>query len=62
VFKGTRLSVEFILDRMAGGFTGAELLNSFPTLKPEYIRAALACAAEALGVDSPISKDPQSRE
>ncbi|HEX8340404.1 MAG TPA: DUF433 domain-containing protein [Tepidisphaeraceae bacterium] len=48
VFKGTRLSVEFVLERLSDGSTEADMLNAYPTLRPEHIRAALACAAVAV--------------
>jgi len=46
VFKGTRLTVEHILNEMGAGMTEEELLENYPTLRPEHIRAARrACAA-----------------
>ena len=44
-FKGTRITVYDVLEYLAGGMTEAELLNDFPTLSPQHIRAALAFAA-----------------
>jgi uncharacterized protein (DUF433 family) len=44
--KGTRIPVAVILDNLAAGVSEAELLQSYPTLTPEAIRAALAYAAE----------------
>jgi len=49
VFKGTRLTVQLVLEHLADGWTESELLASFPTLKPEHVHAALACAAETFG-------------
>lgn len=43
--KGTRITVYDILEYLAGGTTEAELLDQFPSLRPEHIRAALAFAA-----------------
>jgi uncharacterized protein (DUF433 family) len=60
VFKGTRLSVQLLLERLADGWTTADLLASFPTLRPEHIQAALACAAEALSPLCVLSA-PESR-
>lgn len=48
VIAGTRLTVEFIVERLADGWTEDELLESYPGLKREQIRACLACAAEML--------------
>lgn len=39
VFKGTRLSVELVLERLAAGDTQEQMLQQYPTLKPEHIRA-----------------------
>lgn len=41
VVKGTRLSVEFILDLLAGGWTEADILESYPHLTAEDVRACL---------------------
>lgn len=40
VFKGTRLAVEFILERLGDGATEDDLLASYPRLTREHIRAA----------------------
>lgn len=45
VFKGTRLTVEHILKELGAGLTERELLDHYPTLKPEHIRAAHLYAA-----------------
>jgi len=44
--KGTRISVEQILDELAGGTTIDELLEAYPRLTHEAISAALAFAAD----------------
>lgn len=46
--KGTRLSVEFILDRFADGWTEKEVLENYPRLTPEDIRAVFAYATECM--------------
>jgi len=51
VIKGTRLTVELILERLGDGWSEDELLASFPHLKREHIRAAQAYAAAALSGD-----------
>ncbi len=43
--KGTRITVYDVLEYLAGGMTEAQLLEGFPSLRPEDIRAALAFAA-----------------
>jgi uncharacterized protein (DUF433 family) len=44
-FKGTRITVYDVLEYMAGGMTEPELLDNFPALTPEHLRAALMFAA-----------------
>jgi uncharacterized protein (DUF433 family) len=44
--KGTRIPAAIILDNLAAGMSETELLQSYPTLTPEAIRAVLAYAAE----------------
>ena len=43
--KGTRVPVAVILDSLAEGATGEEIIKSYPSLKTAHIRAALAYAA-----------------
>ena len=43
--KGTRFAVVDIIQLLASGMTTEELLEDFPSLKAEHIRAALAFAA-----------------
>ena len=45
VVKGTRLSVEFVLDMIAAGVSEAEILANYPRLTRA---AVLACIAYAL--------------
>lgn len=44
--RGTRIMVSVILDNLAEGVSETEILKSYPSLKPEDIRAAIAYAAE----------------
>ena len=48
IVKGTRISIEFIVDLLAAGWTHEQILDSYPSLKPDDIRACLACASEVL--------------
>ena len=43
--KGTRITVGDILQWLASGMSIPEILDDFPLLKEEHIRAALAFAA-----------------
>ncbi len=45
VIRGTRIPVELILRKLSEGATEAELVDAYPKLTPEDIRAALAYAA-----------------
>ena len=53
--KGTRIWVSLLLDFMADGMTSEEILEEYPQLKPDDLRAAIAYGAEAARerVDSP---------
>ena len=44
--RGTRITVSDVLEYLAGGMTEAEILQDFPELTREGIRACLAFAAE----------------
>jgi uncharacterized protein (DUF433 family) len=46
VVKGTRLSVEFILDILANDWTIEQILDEYPQLKREDIIAVLKYATE----------------
>jgi uncharacterized protein (DUF433 family) len=43
---GTRILVSVVLDNLAAGLSHADILRSYPTLKPDDIHAAIAYAAE----------------
>jgi uncharacterized protein (DUF433 family) len=51
VVKGTRITVELILEKIAGGESFEQLLEAHPHLTVEAIRAAVAFAAENLRAD-----------
>lgn len=44
--RGTRIWVSLIVDNLAEGIAEAEILQAYPQLAPEDIRASLAYAAE----------------
>ena len=44
--KGTRIMVTVILDNLAEGLTESAILNSYPTLKSEDVRAAIHYASD----------------
>ncbi len=43
---GTRVMVSVILDNLASGFTAEEIVESYPSISPEAVAAALRYAAE----------------
>jgi uncharacterized protein (DUF433 family) len=48
VIQGTRITIELILHRLAEGVNEAELLEDYPHLAPEGIRAAIAYGAASV--------------
>ncbi|WP_165245252.1 DUF433 domain-containing protein [Paludisphaera soli] len=48
VIKGTRLAVEFLLDLMAEGWPVEQILDNYPQLTADDLRAALHYAADSL--------------
>jgi uncharacterized protein (DUF433 family) len=51
VIAGTRITVELILEKLAGGETIEQILSAHPRLTREAIQAALAFAARVLRAD-----------
>lgn len=49
--RGTRISVELILEILASGGTPTGILESYPNLEPEGVAAAVRYAADALRGD-----------
>lgn len=48
VIKGTRLSVELVMDLLARGYSREQILQQYPSLSGEDVQACLAYAAEVL--------------
>ena len=44
--RGTRVMVSVILDNVAAGISTTEIIESYPSLTPDAIQAAIAYAAE----------------
>jgi uncharacterized protein (DUF433 family) len=40
--KGTRLSVDFLIERLASGWTEEQILDNYPRLKREDLQAVFA--------------------
>ena len=54
VIRGTRITVELILRKLSEGATEEMLLDAYPTLTREGIRAAIAYAADILAHEETI--------
>lgn len=46
IIKGTRMSVEVILESLAGGMSVKEMIKEYPFLKKEHIQATIDYAAK----------------
>ena len=46
--KGTRLSVEFVIQRLAQGWTQGELLENYPRLTAKHLQAVFAFVQECI--------------
>jgi uncharacterized protein (DUF433 family) len=58
VVKGTRISVELVIDLLAAGWTQQQVLDSYPTLKADDVRACLAYASEILHSEKVFPLEP----
>jgi uncharacterized protein (DUF433 family) len=56
VVRGTRITVEILLEKIAAGCSVDEVLADYPTLSREDVLAAVAYAREALGTDEIIPR------
>jgi len=52
VVKGTRLAIEFLLELLAAGWTQEQILENYPSLTAEALRAVFAFTAEAMQEES----------
>jgi uncharacterized protein (DUF433 family) len=58
VLRGTRVPLRTVLASLAEGATFEEILQNFPTLTAEHLRAAVAFAASAAQEDLPVPNAP----
>ena len=54
VIKGTRITVELLMRKLAGGFTLTDLLKSYPNLNKEQVLAALEYVADLIANEESI--------
>lgn len=58
VIKGTRVTLSTLLASLAEGMTIEEILQDFPTLTRDDVRAAIAFAAASAQEDLPVASLP----
>jgi uncharacterized protein (DUF433 family) len=59
VIRGTRITVEHVLRKLAGGMTPEEILADHPHLTPDDVYAAATFAADYLAQEEIIFADGQ---
>jgi uncharacterized protein (DUF433 family) len=57
VIRGTRIPVELILRKLGEGATEADLLDAYPKLTREDLRAAMRFAADAVAHEAAAHAD-----
>jgi uncharacterized protein (DUF433 family) len=62
VIRGTRITVEVILEKIAAGCPIEEVLADYPRLTRDDVLAAVAYARQAIGTDEfiPLVRDPRA--
>jgi uncharacterized protein (DUF433 family) len=61
VLKGTRVTLNTVLASLAEGATVQQILDDFPTLTEDHVRAAIAFAAASAQEDLPVAEVPVKR-
>lgn len=54
VIKGTRISVELVMRKLAGGYSFEEILKAYPHLHKEQIAAACEYAADVIANEETV--------
>ena len=52
VITGTRLSVVFILELLSSGWSESDIMENYPSIKSEHLKAVYAFASECLKEDN----------
>jgi len=60
VVRGTRITVEIILEKLAAGLSFEEILDDFPGLERSDILAVLSYAHRAISTDEVILRVPRA--
>ena len=55
IIKGTRIAVELVLDNFASGWDHDQVLEAYPHLTRDQVRAALSFAAEVIAEVRPAA-------
>jgi uncharacterized protein (DUF433 family) len=58
VFQGTRVTLRTVLASLADGDGIEQILQSFPTLTEQHVKAAIAFAAASAQEDLPVLEAP----
>jgi uncharacterized protein (DUF433 family) len=58
VIRGTRVTLRTVLASLAEGANIQELLEDFPTLTEDHVRAVIAFAVASAGEDLPVKGVP----
>jgi uncharacterized protein (DUF433 family) len=61
VIKGTRLAVDFILGLLAAGWTEQQVLENYPALTPDALRAVFAYATDCMRDESLFTFPPTTK-
>ncbi len=61
VIRGTRIPVELILRKLSEGASEADLLDAYPRLAREDIRAAIRYAADTVAHEETILVEPSRK-
>ncbi|MCY4489499.1 MAG: DUF433 domain-containing protein [Deltaproteobacteria bacterium] len=61
VVRGTRLTVEFIIDLLAQGWNETDILDNYPSLSSQDVRACLHYAGELLREEKVFPIDSAQR-
>ncbi len=54
VFKGTRLTVDYILKALGSGMSQDDVLAGYPQISREHLQAAMLYSAAVIGMDETI--------
>jgi len=56
VIRGTRITVEILLEKLAAGISVEEILDDYPAISREDVMAALSYAQRVVGTDEVIPR------